>query len=212
MNKHQLDLEEQEQIANLKAFWSKYGQLILVVVLCTSLLTASYHGWRYWQAQQASKAAVLFDATEKALLTQDLSQLKTITGELLSDYKSTAYASKAALLSAKAFVAADELKQAKAQLSWVIEHGYSESYRAAAQIRLAGILLDEKEYDQALKLLQSSVPEAFKAQQTDRRGDILWAKGNLKEARSAYETALGQFTEKDPWRDIVRQKLEAIAQ
>jgi predicted negative regulator of RcsB-dependent stress response len=212
MNNHELDLEEQEQIANLKAFWSKYGQFIISVVISVSLILAAYNGWRYWQTRQASQAAVLFEATEKALLAQDLVQLKTVTGQLLSDYKSTVYASKAALLSARAFVASEDLKQAKAQLNWVIDHGYSESYRAAAQIRLAGVLLDEKAYDQALKVLQTSVPDGFKALQADRRGDVLWAKGDVKEAQTAYEFALTQFTEKDPWRDIVRQKLEAIAQ
>ena len=56
-----LDLEEQEQLDQLKHFWKQYGNPItwgLIVVL------AAFTGWnvyQYWQRNQASQASAMYD-------------------------------------------------------------------------------------------------------------------------------------------------------
>jgi predicted negative regulator of RcsB-dependent stress response len=115
----------------------------------------------------------------------------------------------AELTAAKSAFDANDLKGAKAQLQWVAEHGNDE-YKAVAKIRLAGVLLDEKAYDEALKTLGGEVPAQFKASVEDRKGDILAAQNKLAEARTAYQAALTATDKKSPARQLIEIKLEAV--
>ena len=58
----QLDLQEQEQLDELKAFWNKYGNLITWVLVLALGAYAAWTGWNYWQRNQGTKAAAMFDA------------------------------------------------------------------------------------------------------------------------------------------------------
>jgi predicted negative regulator of RcsB-dependent stress response len=211
MKNHELDLQEQEQIANLKAFWDRYGGFITTIVTLALLSYAAFNGWRYWQFKQARQAVVVYEAVEKAAADRDLSALKTAVGSLVDEYKGTAYASKGALIAARSFFESNDPRQAKAQLQWVVDHGFSDAYKATARIRLAGLLLDEKAYDDGLKLLDFSVPLSHAGLVSDRVGDLQAAKDNRDAARKAYSDALTQLEERDPWRAVVQLKLEALA-
>lgn len=211
MNRHDLDLQEQEQIANLKAFWDKFGGIITTVVTLGLLIYASFNGWRYWEVRQARQAAAVFETLEKAASARDLAGLTTATGALISDYPRTAYASKGALLAARAFFEANDARQARAQLQWVVDKGFSDAYQATARVRLAGLLLDEKAFDEALKLLDFSVPDSHKALVQDRIGDIHQARGNDAEARKAYDSALLAMGPQDPLRAVVQLKRDSLA-
>jgi predicted negative regulator of RcsB-dependent stress response len=61
-----LDLEEQEQVAELKAWWKQHGNFIVTVILAAALAFAGWQGWRWYSANQAAQAAALFDTLVKA--------------------------------------------------------------------------------------------------------------------------------------------------
>jgi len=209
---HRLDLDEQEQLANLKAFWEKYGNFITTIVTIALVCYAAFNGWRYWEVKQAREAVVLFEGVEKAVANKDLALLKDASGALLGDYKRTAYATKGALIAAKAFYESGDSKQAKASLQWVSDHGYSEAYKAIGRIRLAGVLIDENGLDEALKVLDFSAPDSHLGLVADRRGDVYVAKSDYEAARKAYAESLAKSDERDPWRTVVQLKLESITQ
>lgn len=211
MNRHDLDLQEQEQIANLKAFWDRYGGFITTLITIGLLIYAGYNGWRYWQVKQAREAAVVFESLEKAASTRNTAELKTTAGTLVADYASTAYASKGALLAARGFYDAGDVRQARAQLQWVVDNGFSDAYKATARVRLAGLLLDEKALDEALKVLDFAVPDSHKALVQDRLGDIQVDRGDRAAARAAYDAALTAMGPQDPMRAIVQLKRDAVA-
>jgi predicted negative regulator of RcsB-dependent stress response len=121
----------------------------------------------------------------------------------------TMYAEMGALSAAKVAFDANDLKTAKERLQWVADKG-SEEYKAIAKIRLAGVLLDEKSYDDALKILSGDFPEAFAASVADRKGDILVAQNKMNEARRAYQSAIEKSDQKDPNRQLIQIKLDAI--
>jgi predicted negative regulator of RcsB-dependent stress response len=79
-----------------------------------------------------------------------------------------------------------------------------------ARLRLTGVLLDEKKYDEALRLLETSHGEAFDGLYADRRGDVLAATGKVGEARTAYQTALARISAGGTYHDIVQMKLDAL--
>ena len=62
-----LDLEEQEQLDQLKAFWNTYGTLITWVVLIAAAAVLSWNGWQYYQRRQAAQAAALYDELDRAV-------------------------------------------------------------------------------------------------------------------------------------------------
>ncbi len=206
-----LDLEEQEQLAQLKSWWASYGNAIVFALVLAALLFSGWQGWRYWQASQSGAASNLFEVLTKATQGTEVKAVRDSSGELLEKYPRTLYASMGALLSAKYFFDKGDLKAAKAQLQWVIENTASEEFRDIARVRLANVLLDEKAHDEALKQLEAKHGEAFEAQFATLRGDILVAKGQAADARTAYKFALQKAGEKNRGvQDSIQMRLDAL--
>ena len=203
------DLEEQEQLATLKAWWAKYGNLTTWVVIAGLAAYSGWNGWNYYQRNQAAQASVLFDELQTAVNAKDSAKVARVAGDIESKFGRTAYASLGALSAAKSFFDANDLKSAKAQLEWVVAHGNDE-HKNIASIRLAGVLLDEKAYDAALKALAVAALPQFKSSVEDRKGDILAAQNKLEEARTAYKAALEAADKNNPGRQLIQLKLESI--
>jgi predicted negative regulator of RcsB-dependent stress response len=203
------DLEEQEQIASFKAFWSKYGNLVTWVLILALGSFAAYNFWNKHQRDQAVEASALYDELTDAATAKDNAKSQRIASDIQAKYKRTSYAQMSALAAAKTAFDANDLKIAKAQLQWVLDNGNDE-YKAVAQLRLAGVLLDEKNYDGAMKLLEAKSLPQFAAEVSDRKGDVLVAQNKIADARAAYVAALAAMGPKHPGSQLVRIKLEAI--
>ena len=203
------DLDEQEQLANLKAWWAKYGNLTTWVVIAGLAAYSGWNGWNYYQRNQAAQASVLFDELQGAVNAKDNAKVARVAGDIETKFGRTAYASLGALSAAKSFFDANDLKSAKAQLEWVVAHG-NEEHKNIASIRLAGVLLDEKAYDAALKALAVAALPQFKSSVEDRKGDILAAQNKMEEARTAYKAALEAAEKNNPGRQLIQLKLESI--
>lgn len=206
-----LDLDEQEQLDQLKAFWKQYGNLItwtLVVVLGGF---AAWNGWNLWQRDQAAKAAAMFDELEKAAQGADTDRVAGIFKDLRERYGRTAYAGQGGLLAAK--VQAEKFKpdDAQATLAWVADNAGEAEYRTIARLRLAGLLIDAKKYDEALKQLDAAGgAKEFEALVADRRGDVLLAQGKTDEAKAAYQQAWKAMDEQVGYRRLIDAKLTAL--
>lgn len=204
------DLEEQEQLATLKAWWAQYGNLVTWVLIIVLAAYAGWNGWQYYQRNQAAQAALLYDELQKARAAGDQPRIQRVATDMLERFGRTSYSDMAALSAAEAAFEANELNAAKGHLQWVVDNGGDEANRALARVRLAGILLDEKAYDQALKVLDANTSEQFAGLVADRRGDILVAQGRIEDARAAYQLALEKIDPANPGRELIRLKLDAI--
>jgi len=204
------DLEEQEQLDSIKAFWRKYGNLLTWVLIVALLGYVAWSGWNVYQRKQATQAAQLYEEQQKAVDAKDNAKVLRAATDMQDKFSRTAYAQMSGLVAAKTAFEANDVDHAKQQLQWVVDHGRDIEYRAIASIRLAGILLDEKAYDDALKLLGSDFPPQFAAAVADRKGDVLAAQGKLDLARAAYEQALKQTDEHNPARKLIELKFDAI--
>jgi predicted negative regulator of RcsB-dependent stress response len=202
----QLDLQEQEQLDELKAFWKQYGNLITWTLI---LVLGAYGGWNLWnryQADQATKASAMFDELQSAVQAADADKAGRVFTDLKSRYPRTAFAERAGLLAAKAQYDKGQLDAAKGSLTWVAENASEDEYKAMAHLRLAGVLLDQKQYDAALKQLDAVKAKEFEALVADRRGDLLLAQGKKDEAKAAYQAA---WKAMDPSLDYRRVILDA---
>jgi predicted negative regulator of RcsB-dependent stress response len=206
-----LDLEEQEQLAELKAWWKDHGGRIAALVLAVAVGFAGWQGWRWYQLDQSVNAAGLYDTVSKAVQANDGKALRDAAGTLVESYPRTVYASMGALVAARYYFDRNDLKNAKAQLQWVVERSSSDDFRDLARLRLASVLLDEKAYDEALKLLEAKHASAYDAQYAALRGDILVAKNQAAEAKAAYKLALEKAgKEEGAFQESVRMRLEAL--
>jgi predicted negative regulator of RcsB-dependent stress response len=203
------DLEEQEQIANFKAFWNRYGNLISWVLIIALGGYAAYNFWNSHQRTKAAEASALYDQLVVAAESGDNAKTQRYAADIESKYAGVAYAQMAALTAAKAAFEANDLKTAKTRLQWVVDHGNDE-FKSIARLRLAGVLLDEKAYDQALATLNADILPQFAAEAADRKGDVLVAQNKLADARAAYQAALEKMDAKHPGRQLVQIKLDAI--
>ena len=206
------DLEEQEQIDNLKAFWKKYGNFILTAVTIVLLAIAGVRAWGWYQGNQSAQASVVYDQLRVAVDKKDVAKVKEVAGTLFEQYGRTVYGQMAALLAAKAYHDAGDLKAAKAPLQWAIDKAADEEFRQTARVRLAGILLDEKAYDEGLKLLPMESAGRYAGEFADRRGDLLLAQGKPEDARAAWKLALKKLGDRSPLRPVVQLKLDGLGE
>ncbi|MFO1196707.1 MAG: tetratricopeptide repeat protein [Burkholderiaceae bacterium] len=204
------DLEEQEQIATLKAFWNQYGNFILTLITIILLAIAGWRGWGWYQSRQAAEASAVYEQLKAAAQAKDAAKVKDAAGTLFEKFGGTAYGQMGALLAAKAYHDAGDDKAAKAPLQWAVEKAQDEEFRQLARVRLAGILLDEKAYDKALELLPMESAGRFAGEFADRRGDVMLAQGKRDDARAAYKLALEKLDERSPMRRLVQLKLDAL--
>jgi predicted negative regulator of RcsB-dependent stress response len=206
------DLEEQEQIDEIKAWWTQYGKLVMLVAIGLLGTLAAFQGWRYYQHTQAQKAVTLYEQLDRALLEKDPKKVRDIAAQVVATYGSTAYARMAAFAGAKASFQTGDLAGAKAQLTWALEHAKEDEMRDLARLRLAGVLLDEKKYDEALKMIEAKPTDAYTGLFADLRGDILVAQGKAADARAAYQIALEKSEAGSPYRGVIDAKLDALGE
>jgi predicted negative regulator of RcsB-dependent stress response len=206
------DLEEQEQIDALKNWWADNGKLVMLAAIVCLLTIAGFQGWRYYKAQQIERAATLFVQLEQAQQANQHKTVRDIAAQIEERHGSTQYAGMAALAAAKSGVTTGELEDARKHLQWAVEKAREEEMRDVARLRLAGVLLDEKKYDEALKVLSSTPSAAYEALYADLRGDVLATQGKLADARTAYQAALEKSDAGSRYRPIIELKLDALGE
>jgi predicted negative regulator of RcsB-dependent stress response len=204
------DLEEQEQIDDLKAFWRRWGNAILGAVIAVCVAYVAVQGWRWYNDRQAQEAAVLYGAVTSAVRANDVAKARDAMAQLADRFPGTGYAPRAALLYAKLAWDQGDKAGAKSQLGWVVDRASEDELKQVARFRLAEALLDEKQYDQALATLDAKHAEPFAGIYADLRGDALAAAGRPEEAKTAYQTALAKLDPKSAYRNYVQVKLDAL--
>jgi predicted negative regulator of RcsB-dependent stress response len=205
-----LDAQQEEQISAFKAWVEQYGNWIVGIALVVVALGAGSWGWRWYVGRDTAAAGALYEQYGEAVSAKDAAKARDLAAALLQQHPSSAYATFAALAQARSSLDAGDAAAAKAQLHWVIDKSPSKEFATLARVRLAGVLLDEKAYDEGLNLLKDDAPAALAAEVSDRRGDLLLAQGKAAEARSAYAKALEQASAQNPLRPVIQSKFDAL--
>lgn len=205
-----LDLEEQEQLDELKHFWNKYGNAITWVLIVVFGAIAAWNGWNYWQRQQAAQAAALYDEVERSAGAGDLGRLEQALADVRGKFGGTTYAQQAALLAAKVFIDKGKADAGREALTWVADKASDPGYQATAKLRLAGLMIEAKAYDDALKQLSGPFPASFEPLAADRRGDVYNLQGKKAEAKAEYTKAYQGLDGRSELRQLVEVKLNAL--
>ena len=199
----QLNLEEQEQIDELKHFWKRYGNAITWLLIVVMGSYAAWNGYQYWQRQQSSKASALFDEVEKSALSGDVAKLERAWNDMKDRFPGTTFAAQSALLAAKSFQMTDKLDAATEKAS---DPGSAQ----LARLRLANLQSQNKSYELALKTLAKPFDPAFAGLAADIQGDIHAVQNKPQDAIKAYSDAWRQLEENPEYRRLVTAKLNAL--
>jgi predicted negative regulator of RcsB-dependent stress response len=205
-----LDLEEQEQLDQLKAFWKQYGNLITWVLIVVLGAYAAWNGWNLYQRDQGGKAGSLYDEMERAAQEVDADRTTRIFADMQSRYPRATFTHQAGLVAARIASEKGQYDSAKASLAWVADHASDTGHRSIARLRLAGLLLDTAKHDEALKQLDAIDSPEFAGLAADRRGDVLLAQGKSAEAQAAYLKAWNAIDPKIEYRRLVEAKLNLL--
>jgi len=204
------DLEEQEKVDALKAWWKENQRTVLAFVIVAAVAYASVTGWKAWKQHQGEQAAEAFAQFQKVLAQADPSAVLKAANTIEYSSSGSAYAARAALAAAQVLFNAGKTTEAQSQFEWVIQHSEEPALQSLAHIRLAGLLADNKKYPEALAQLDKGIDPAFAGMASDLRGDIFLAQGKTTEARDAYRAALGAFEGNHPLRQVVQLKADAL--
>lgn len=205
-----LDLEEQEQLDQLKAFWKRWGNLITWLITAALAAFAAWQGWNWHQREQAAKASAMYEEFDRALTAQDADKAAAAAADLKAGFAGTGFAAQAGLQVAKLQLDKGKADEARQNLAWVAEHGAEATYRDLARLRLAGLQLDAKAFDEATKTLDAIKSPEFAALVADRRGDALLLQDKRDAAKAEYQKALAGLDKTQDYRRIVEAKLATL--
>ncbi|SCY44563.1 tetratricopeptide repeat protein [Nitrosospira sp. Nsp13] len=206
------DLEEQEKIDGLKSWWEAYGTLVIIIVATLIAGMGGQQAWKYYKAQQTQQAAELYASLLQVEASGDPKKISDASHLLMEGFPTSGYAARAALISARASLEGGDMQNAKSRFQWVLDNAKEEELKDLVRLRLAGISLDEKKYDDAVRLLDTKHGESFDGLYADLKGDVLTSAGKVPEARAAYQMALDKLSKKGTYHSIVQMKLDALAE
>ena len=205
------DLEEQEQLAQLKAWWDKYGTVTLGLLSLALVIVLGWQGWNWYENNQSQQARGYYEALERAAANpgQDSApRIQAAMQTLQSDFGTTDYAARAALVASDALRESGDLTAAERPLRWLAKSAHV-ALAPVAKLRLAGLLLDQDRFDDALAVLDAP-PASFKALYADRRGDILLAQGKRDEAVASWREAIDGLPPADTLANVVQLKIDTL--
>lgn len=205
-----LDLEEQEQLAQFKAFWARWGNALTWLAIAVLGAYAAWNAWHYWQRTQATQAAELFGQVQLAAQAKDADKVTRVIKDMEANVGATALMTHARLVAAQTLADAGRQPAAREQLKQVLGSAKDDGLRASAALRLAALDMQDQAWEQALAQLQGDWPASYQGLMADRRGDVLNAQGKRDEAIAAYQQAFAAVPADAAYRQMIRVKLNAL--
>jgi predicted negative regulator of RcsB-dependent stress response len=199
-------LTEQEQIQQLKSWIKQYGLTVLAGILIAVLITS---GWQYWQNYRyriLTHASAVYDEMLALRAQNNAHGMVVQANKLITHYPKTPYAVMAALVLSRNAVVDKNYSEAIKQLNWAKDHTKNTSIKEIARIRIARILIAQKEYDKAFDILKHIDDNNFIGMIDEVRGDAYLAKNDIESARKAYQLALNELPHADISRPILQMK------
>ncbi len=204
-------LTEEEQIEVIKKWWKKYGNHVLTAII---IILLAFTGWRWWQARHykiLTQASAAYESMLSSVASNDPTGVTAEANTIISNYPATNYASLARLMLARQAVYANAYKKAEQQLQTVVAKGDDQAIKQIARVRLARLLLAEKQPQQALTILQTVNAPSFLPLIEEVRGDIYLAMGNKTQARTEYSQAMTKLSAAGMGRKLLEMKLNDLA-
>jgi len=198
---------EEEQIEQIKKFWKEYGRAIIFTVVLFSLAMFAFRWWQQHQVLIGNQASMVYENVLIAMERDATSDVEAHTNDLIQNYTKTPYADLAQFILAKQDIHNGKPKEALERFNWVLDNASNKSIRQIARNRAAKLLLSDKKYQEAMKMLEKVDDSAFNPMVNEIKGDIFLAKGERSQARQSYAQAYRDL----PNRPVLKMKLDDLA-
>jgi len=196
---------------NVKKWLRENGSAIVIGLVLAFGGLFGFNQWKAWEANNKVQAYAEFEAMNELLTDGQLDAAISNFQNLQDDYSSSPYTSMAALQMGRARLEANQPELAIKNYRFAMENGHPKAIRVIARERLARMLLDQGELDQALSTLNGETDiTGFEARYAEARGDILIAQGKNDEAVLAYQDALDSLEAGSGDRAMLVLKLESL--
>ena len=205
-----LNHQDQEQIDQIKQLWTRYGGWVSGILLAIALAFAGYQGWRWWLSEQSMQAANLYAEFSRAEKSSNSNQMILAYNDLRLRYPKTIFMEQAALSMASAQLTKGQLQTAITVLTWLAQSGSQAEYRSIAGLRLAGILMTDKRFEEAIEALRKARGNGFDALIDDRLGDIYVMQKKSSDALTAYQSAWKGLEDNVAYRRLIEAKLMTL--
>ncbi len=205
-----LDLEEQEQLAEFKHFWKKYGNLLTWLMIAVLGSFATWNFYHYWHRQQAQNAAIMFDTFELVASKEDVDNTLRAYTDMRDRFSNSVYTIQAGLLTAQQAYNSGKLGVSQDILNGLVSNTEDLGYQSIARLRLANILIEKKNYDSAESILTKPFPRSFESMAFDRLGDLYTEKKSLIKALEFYRKAYLSFPSDLQYRRLIEVKLNKL--
>lgn len=184
-----LDLEEQEQLENLKSFWVNYGRWLAIGIVIALIGYGAYWFYQKNQISVALDAAQQYEELVAAASKSDFPAVLKKAQSLEQNFANTSYSAMAGLVAANLAYSIGDFEQANSQLQWVEEKAKSASFQSLARLRLIALLIDKKDeasISKASELLKKKVAPGYEALQHERQGDLWLVQNKNEDAKKEY--------------------------
>ena len=190
--------DEQQELEKAKHLWRRGGKWVFALLVAAAL---AYLGNSMYQSPLRGKNEEA--ATEGMKVQGDYAKLT----ELQNRFKDSPAAAQSSLQTALALFNAGKLDEAAKAYQWVLDTQKEPVLQVSAAQNLANVLVEQKKFDDALKVLNLTVPAEFEPLLNESKGDVLAAQGKKQEAAAAYKAALDKLPEDSLSRELVEAKL-----
>lgn len=181
---------EEQQVEALKDWWKQNGMAVVGGAVLGISALIGWRGWNWYQEKQATEASDIFAVVQEAANKNDTTALQKQTNILRDNYASTPYAPLAILHQAKNQIEQGENAAAEESLRWVLKNSKQDTVQNVARLRLARLLLADNKVDEAQAMVNSGMTDAYASLTNEIRGDIFVAKGEIEQAKEAYDQAM----------------------
>lgn len=183
---------EEETLAQIKDWWQRNGKPLLFGAVLALVLVFGWQFWQNHQVNQAQNASVVYQQLLGAALEDgeaDAAEVSRLGNLLKKDFAGTHYAQYGSLFVAKVAVESGRLDEAASELRAVVDKPADKTLDELARQRLARVLAAQDKAEEALKLLDGKVDQAFAASREELKGDLLVQLGRNDDAHAAYTKA-----------------------
>ena len=206
------NLTDQQRAEIVKKWLRDNGLSILMTI---ALGISGYFGLQYYQQDKLlgyENASRLYAEIEFALKQQRMSQAQNLLLEMDDSFSGSPYQYQSHLALAKLYMDSLDYDNAIIQLEFVTDNASDESFRHIARLRIARIMVEQNQFDEALLLLNSisTVPKAYAPYYQSIKGDIYASQGLIDKAKIAYSMALESLEPGNFDFDFIKMKSDQI--
>ena len=203
-------LSEKEQLEQIREWWRENGWYLMGGLALGVLILFGWNRFNSYEDAQGEAASELFVELRQAIEDDAPGDARGLLAQLRENYPGSPYTDQAGLVVAVIRMDAGQMSGASDELRYVMEETSDPELSLIARLRLARVLAQQEEYDEALATLDVE-SGGFSGRYSEVLGDIHVELGDLVSARAAYTAAL--ITEESNLvdRNLVQMKLEELS-